>query len=510
MVRDTLIAFAHGESQVTHEGWEQAWDGEMIYVRQNIFIPAESRDSWSRVISIIEDHTETAKMRQSLDEALKRYRDLFNQSPMAIWEEDWSGVKTIVEGLRSRGVQDLSTYLRKHPSTVHELWNAAVTLNINDATLKLYRQPDIEKFWEHVNTDDVPPGEFEGFCDIVAALADGKTRHTAEGWEVAYDGEKINVRTSVVLPDEHMGSWARVIYTEEDITQQRLAEVVLRKKHQEESYQAGMKEIAAATMHNLRNQIAPLVLRVGRLRESSMLAPAERLCQALGELNADRMAPERKEKLERYVALTATKLVKQKQLLDEELAALTRQIAMVEEAVAEQERFSKVVGPCAEEIDISTLIGDAVDSVSDILSVDIAYKIDPRLGDLPPVSATGFVLKQVFRTLLLNAADAIRAAGKSDGQVEIRSAIEPGRDSSEIVHLEIRDNGCGISPDSLGRIFERGFTTKKDGQGGWGLHWCANTLIAMDGRIYVTSGGEGAGAELHVILPILDEDAEAA
>ena len=148
--------------------------------------------------------------------------------------------------------------------------------------------------------------------------------------------------------------------------------------------------------------------------------------------------------------------------------------------------------------------------MSDILSVDIAYKIDPRLGDLPPVSATGFVLKQVFRTLLLNAADAIRAAGKSDGQVEIRSAIEPGRDGSEIVHLEIRDNGCGILPDSLGRIFERGFTTKKDGQGGWGLHWCANTLSAMDGRIYVTSGGEGAGAELHVILPIPAEDAEAA
>jgi signal transduction histidine kinase len=69
-----------------------------------------------------------------------------------------------------------------------------------------------------------------------------------------------------------------------------------------------------------------------------------------------------------------------------------------------------------------------------------------------------------------------------------------------MVHLQVADNGVGIDPTQLTRIFERGFSTKTRASG-LGLHWCAVTAMAMDGRLYAESAGIGQGACLHLLLP---------
>jgi two-component system NtrC family sensor kinase len=69
------------------------------------------------------------------------------------------------------------------------------------------------------------------------------------------------------------------------------------------------------------------------------------------------------------------------------------------------------------------------------------------------------------------------------------------------VHLRVVDNGIGIGPEHLPRIFERGFSTKSRPSSGLGLHWCAVTVTAMGGRLYAESPGVGQGACLHLLLP---------
>jgi two-component system NtrC family sensor kinase len=71
-----------------------------------------------------------------------------------------------------------------------------------------------------------------------------------------------------------------------------------------------------------------------------------------------------------------------------------------------------------------------------------------------------------------------------------------------MIRVTVRDNGKGFSSEVGPRIFERGFTSKANGQSnGLGLHWCANAVSSMGGRIFAESPGQGEGAEFHVLLP---------
>jgi sensor histidine kinase regulating citrate/malate metabolism len=51
------------------------------------------------------------------------------------------------------------------------------------------------------------------------------------------------------------------------------------------------------------------------------------------------------------------------------------------------------------------------------------------------------------------------------------------------------------------KIFQRGFSSKEGNMSGLGLHWCANAVAGMGGRIQAESDGPGHGAEFHVLLP---------
>ena len=75
-----------------------------------------------------------------------------------------------------------------------------------------------------------------------------------------------------------------------------------------------------------------------------------------------------------------------------------------------------------------------------------------------------------------------------------------------MVHFRFTDNGAGIAPQNLAKVFERGFSTKERATG-LGLHWCANGVAAMGGGIRAHSAGVGRGATIELLLP---SDAEVA
>lgn len=123
-------------------------------------------------------------------------------------------------------------------------------------------------------------------------------------------------------------------------------------------------------------------------------------------------------------------------------------------------------------------------------------------------------LRQVFLNLILNAADALAAAGKcDDGRLTIRSAVIPkppvdGPAESaapDWVQVEVIDNGAGIPPDHLETIFDPFFTTKEPGKGtGLGLSVCFMIIERFGGRISAASN-VGHGTTLTVSLPLGDD-----
>jgi signal transduction histidine kinase len=114
-------------------------------------------------------------------------------------------------------------------------------------------------------------------------------------------------------------------------------------------------------------------------------------------------------------------------------------------------------------------------------------------GSLQPLVCYPTQLNQVFMNVIMNAAQAI------DGKGEIR--IRTDERENEVV-ITISDNGRGIPPENLKRIFEPGFTTKKAGVGtGLGLSISSKIIDNHNGRIEVSSP-PGHGATFRIVLPI--------
>ncbi len=117
-----------------------------------------------------------------------------------------------------------------------------------------------------------------------------------------------------------------------------------------------------------------------------------------------------------------------------------------------------------------------------------------ELGPLPPVVGNAARVGQLFVNLLVNAAQASAEAG--GGEVRVRARAAPGR-----VIVEVDDEGKGIAPELLGRVFDPFFTTRPVGRGaGLGLSVCHGIVTAMGGEIALERL-EPRGTRVRVALP---------
>ena len=105
------------------------------------------------------------------------------------------------------------------------------------------------------------------------------------------------------------------------------------------------------------------------------------------------------------------------------------------------------------------------------------------------------ILSQVVGNLLANAGEAIVAAGREGGSIAVTIA-----DIGDRVELTIRDNGEGFDAGLEPKFFQRGFSTRAHKSGGLGLHWCANSMLAMGGALRLESDGKGTGARAVLAL----------
>ncbi|MFQ5751851.1 MAG: PAS domain S-box protein, partial [bacterium] len=123
--------------------------------------------------------------------------------------------------------------------------------------------------------------------------------------------------------------------------------------------------------------------------------------------------------------------------------------------------------------------------------------VTKNFAELPAIACFPGRLNQVYLNLLINAKQAIR----DKGEIAITTFQKEGN-----VHIEIQDNGVGISRDKLSRIFDPGFTTKGVGVGtGLGLSICYQIIKDHKGEIRVKSE-VGKGSTFTIVFPMnLDE-----
>jgi signal transduction histidine kinase len=127
-------------------------------------------------------------------------------------------------------------------------------------------------------------------------------------------------------------------------------------------------------------------------------------------------------------------------------------------------------------------------------------KVHCEFGELPEVICNAGELNQVFLNLIVNAAHAIKDAGKDldSGEIKIRLSAEGG----EAV-IRISDNGCGVPAENLSKLYDPFFTTKEVGRGtGQGLAICHSIVVDKHGGEISVTSKLGTGTEFTVRLPI--------
>ncbi|HHK60406.1 MAG TPA: HAMP domain-containing histidine kinase, partial [Desulfobacterales bacterium] len=149
-----------------------------------------------------------------------------------------------------------------------------------------------------------------------------------------------------------------------------------------------------------------------------------------------------------------------------------------------------------EEVDANQVINDALQILEEALR-NRSVEVERRFGDLPPVAMEQARLLQIFINLIKNAYEAMEAPEIAEKRLTITTTVE---EEGKRVVVSVKDTGVGFEPQMAERLFRFGFTTKASGSG-FGLHSCANYLLANDGTITARSDGPGQGAEFVVSLP---------
>ena len=161
--------------------------------------------------------------------------------------------------------------------------------------------------------------------------------------------------------------------------------------------------------------------------------------------------------------------------------------------------FARRRQPSKEPVDINNIIKESI-ALREYEFRQHGIQVVNHLAELPCFMADYYQLEQVFINLIINAEQAMTTAKKGD-----RLSITTGELDGYIM-ITIADNGPGIKPENLKKVFDPFFTTRGDTGGtGLGLSICHGIILEHGGRISVTSE-YGEGATFTVALPLKNNE----
>ena len=283
----------------------------------------------------------------------------------------------------------------------------------------------------------------------------------------------------------------------------RMVERVARSRTQlvDQSFQAGFAELAKGVLHNLGNAMTPIGVRLASLAQRLRSVPGDDAAQAADELQEGRADAARSADLKEFLRLACQEIAVTVRAAQDDVAVMTRQASLVQGTLAEQLRSARnehVIEP----VRLTELVTQSLEIVPDACRQRLVVHPDDSLRRLGVVRVARTILRLILQNLIINAAEAVRDAGKDRGVLRVSAQIVDEAHGEQL-HLQCADDGVGIAAHNLQRVFDKGFSTKSPATNhGIGLHWCANAIGALGGRIWAASDGPGRGASMHLMVPL--------
>ena len=161
-----------------------------------------------------------AERDEELGASEERYRFVFENSPVSIWEEDFSGVKALLDDLKKEGVSDIETHFAQHPETVRQCADLIRIVDVNRAALALHAAATKEELLEGL-ANTFTPESFDTFQRELVCLWNGGTEMIRDAVVKTLAGEPRNVTVYFSVCPGYEGTLSKVIASLIDITERK-------------------------------------------------------------------------------------------------------------------------------------------------------------------------------------------------------------------------------------------------------------------------------------------------
>ncbi|MBT5521273.1 MAG: PAS domain S-box protein [Rhodospirillales bacterium] len=330
----------------------------------------------------------------------QRFRALYNQSPLGITVQDYSGAKRQIDQLRDQGISDIYTHLRTNKDAFLACFENIVLTDANETQIKMFGTSSLEEYIAQSYTNSLD-GEVwqESYLQELTAFANDEVTYSIEVSDVQADGTPIEIRMISRISDEAHGDWSEIISTHEDITERKELD---RMKSQ----------FVSTVSHELRTPLTSIKGALGMVTNGTLgeLPDAVNNMIDLAYKNTDR------------------------------LVSLVNDILEIEKIDSGVDDYD------FRPLNLSDLVSEAIKMNEGYMATYGDRQLVTKIAPSVMVGGDAFRLSQVVTNLLSNAIK----FSPIDSEIEISVSTDGDR-----VTVLVTDHGDGIPEDFKGQIFQR-------------------------------------------------------
>jgi signal transduction histidine kinase len=267
---------------------------------------------------------------------------------------------------------------------------------------------------------------------------------------------------------------------------------------------ANAAEHASGMLHDIGNALTSVNIssalaleRMAGLKLSGLETLANLLLENEAHIGEFMTTDSRGQNLPSYLLAFARYLEEERLAVTDELTILRKGVEHVNAIIAEQQNQAKASG--SSEIIAPAALAEQALALAENALIKNEALVVRDFAPAPDVNVPRQKVLQILGNLIRNALDAMASKDRLERVVSVR--VGPLRPST--VAISVEDNGVGIAPGQMERMFKFGFTTKASGHG-FGLFASANAARDLGGTLKVSSKGPGAGSVFTLELPVAE------
>jgi PAS domain S-box-containing protein len=403
-----------------------------------------------------------------------RYRALFEDSPISLWEENFSKLKRHLDHLKGHGVQNFTHYFSDHPEEITRCIRLIRIVDVNRATLALYEAASKEELLGNIHR--ILPQTAHNVLkqELVAMAQEGRFEIECVNRTLKGNDRHLLIKSSI--PPGYEGSWEKVFISVYDLTERIEAEeekkTLGRQLRQAQKMEA-VGTLAGGIAHDFNNILSAVI---GFTEMAMEDAPPDSFLS---------------------------------HNMEQVLQAGLRAKHLVQQILAFSRQSEHEMRP----VQLDRIIHEACELLRASLPTTIDIHTDIQTDAFTMGDPTQ--MHQVLMNLCTNAGHAMRDRGgrlsitmREAAEDEIREKRLPGMTADAYLLLQVEDTGHGIPPNIIERIFDPFFTTKEHTEGtGMGLSVAHGIIKSHGGSIDVESQ-PGRGTIFRIYLPQIQRHAK--